>query len=364
MSRTGRLLDARGGLLTGDAKQPVQVLPRPGSIAQDVGAVLREPFGPPFADDDPGHDAAQDEVREQAELGRGERGDGVVPGDQVKPGTERVGTIAQHVGDGDREVVDQRGHRDIAEVDDAAHAGAVRRDQRVVRAEVVVHELGAQAGQASRQGRREPAELLLDLRTRGAAGEQGAQPGQLGEIPQQRPVHQRVVEAAQGAAQLGQGGPEGAAQRLAGGDRPEQAAVEVAERVYHAAAQRPVRHRGPQRPVDGGHDARHRQLAVRRLDVPQHPDLDVDHRGIGAQVRELHHVAVVIAGFEQEVVVGLAGEPGELAGQGEAGPDGFGRVGRGNRRGRSQPGHVQVGVWGHAVPFGRAGNPARSDQII
>jgi hypothetical protein len=178
-------------------------------------------------------------------------------------------------------------------------------------------------------------------------------------------VHQRVVEAAQGAAELGQGGPEDASQRLVGGDRPEQAAVEVAERVHHAAAQRPVRHRGPQRPVDGGHHPRHGQLAVLGLDVPQHPDLDVDHRGIGAQVRELHHVALLaVSRIEQEVVVGLAGQPGELAGQGKANPDGFGRVGRGDRRGRSQPGHVQVGVWGHTVPFGRAGNPARSDQII
>src|ERR1700746_2924703 len=80
VSRTGCLLDARGGLLTGDAKQPAQVLPGPGGVAQDVGAVLREPFGSPLRDDDPGHEAAQDQVREQLQLGRGERGDGVVPG--------------------------------------------------------------------------------------------------------------------------------------------------------------------------------------------------------------------------------------------------------------------------------------------
>src|ERR1700746_3163490 len=77
VSRTGCLLDARGGLLTRDAKQPVQVLPRPGGIAQDVGAVLREPFGPPFADDDAGHDAAQDQVGEQVQFGRGEPRRGV-----------------------------------------------------------------------------------------------------------------------------------------------------------------------------------------------------------------------------------------------------------------------------------------------
>src|SRR5262244_2895000 len=99
VSRTGRLLDARGGLLTGDAKQPVQVLPGPGGIAQDVGAVLREPFGPPFADDDPGHEATHAvtplAAAELSLLPDLERGDGVVPGDQVKPGTERVGSIAQ-----------------------------------------------------------------------------------------------------------------------------------------------------------------------------------------------------------------------------------------------------------------------------
>src|ERR1700746_1246592 len=67
VSRTGCLLDARGGLLTGDAKQPVQVPPRSGGVAQGVCSGLREPFGPPFADDDPGHDAAQDQVREQVQ---------------------------------------------------------------------------------------------------------------------------------------------------------------------------------------------------------------------------------------------------------------------------------------------------------
>src|SRR5438045_8641581 len=81
VSRTGGLLDARGELPCWDAKQAVQLLPRPGGVAQDVRAVLREPFGPPFADDDPGHGAAQDQVGQQAELGLGERGDGVVRGD-------------------------------------------------------------------------------------------------------------------------------------------------------------------------------------------------------------------------------------------------------------------------------------------
>ena len=242
----------------------------------------------------------------------------------------------------------------------------------------------------------------------------------------------------------------------AGGDRPEQAPVEVAERVHHAPGQRAVRDHGPRCPAGGRQHPRHRQpwcgrldvpqhpdldvdhrrvgaqvrelhdvtlvtarieeevvvglagqpgelagqaeagpdgfgglgrgdrlggcqpghVQVRRqhpghgqpgrgrLDVPQHPDLDVDHRRVGAQVRELHHVTLLAARIEEEVVVGLAGEPGKLAGQGEAGPDGFGGRGRGDRLGGCQPGHVQVGVWGHAVPFGRAGNPARSDQII
>jgi hypothetical protein len=65
--------------------------------------------------------------------------------------------------------------------------------------------------------------------------------------------------------------------------------------------------------------------------VPQHPDLDADHGGIGAQVREFHHVAPVVAGLEQEVVVGFAGQAGELAGEAEAGPDGFGGLGLGDR---------------------------------
>src|SRR5205085_2800515 len=145
------LQDARGELPSWDAKQPLQLLPRPGGVAQDVRAVLREPFGPPFADDDPGHGAAQDQVGQQGELGLGERGDGVVPGDQVEPGGEQVVTVvAEQVGDGDGDVVDQRGDGDVAEVDDPAYPKAVRRDQRVVRAEVVVQQLGALGGQPGR----------------------------------------------------------------------------------------------------------------------------------------------------------------------------------------------------------------------
>jgi hypothetical protein len=82
------------------------------------------------------------------------------------------------------------------------------------------------------------------------------------------------------------------------------------------------------------------------------PDLDADHRRIGAQVGELHHVALVVDGPEQEVVVGLAGQPGELAGQAVARPDGFGRLGRGDRRGRREPGLVQGRVAG-PVAVGR-----------
>ena len=353
----------------GRLSQPVQVLPRPGGVAQDVGAVLRKAFGSPFADDDPGHDAGQDQVRQQPELAGRERGRRVVAGDQVKPGTERVGTIAQHVGDGDGEVVHQRGHGHVAEVDDPADAAGVGADQRVVRAEVVVHQLGSLLCQPRRQAGREPGELLAG-QVRGVRP-QRAQLRQLGQVPQQRPVHQRVVEVAQGPAELGQGDPEGAAQRLVGGDRAERAAVEVREHVHDATAQRAVRDDVPRLPADGGHDPRHGQRGRGRLDVPQHPDLDADHRRIGAQVRELHHVALVVAGLEEKVVAGLAGQPGELAGQAEAGLDGFGRLGRGDRRGRGQPGHVQGGVWCHVTAFrtgqrgaGQGGKPGPFGLIV
>ena len=170
-------------------------------------------------------------------------------------------------------------------------------------------------------------------------------------------MHQRVVEVAQRPAEPGQGGPEGAAQRLVRGHRPEQPAVEVAEHVHDAPAQRAVRDHGPRLPVGGGQHPRHRQPGRGRLDVPQHPDLDADHRRIGPLVRELHHIALAACLPEEEVVVSLAGQPGELAGQAEAGLDGFGGLGRGDRRGRRQPGHVQGGVWYHvtAFRFGRRG---------
>ena len=122
--------------------------------------------------------------------------------------------------------------------------------------------------------------------------------------------------------------------------------MEVGQEVHDAPAQRAVRDHGPRLPVGGRHDPRHGQPGRGRLDVPQHPDLDVDHRRIGALVGELHHVALTGGRLEQEVVIGLAGQPGELADQAEAGPDGFGGLGRGDRRGTalawSRPGRRLV----------------------
>jgi hypothetical protein len=92
------------------------------------------------------------------------------------------------------------------------------------------------------------------------------------------------------------------------------------------------------------------------LDVLQHPDLNADHPGVGPQVRELHHVALLAAGPEQEVVVGLAGQALELvlepAAQPEASPDGVGGLGRGHGDRRRQPGHVQEGITGTVTARG------------
>ena len=118
---------------------------------------------------------------------------------------------------------------------------------------------------------------------------------QLGEVPQQRPPHQRVVELAQRPAEPGEGDPERAAQGVIGSHGPEQLAVEVGQDVHDAPAQRAVRDHRPRLPAGGGHDPRHGQPGGRRLDVLQHPDLDADHLGIGPQVGELHHVALVAA---------------------------------------------------------------------
>ena len=307
-------------------------------------AVVTEPFGPPFADDDPGHDAGQDQVRQQVELAGGERGRGVVARDQVKRGREQVEFVTELVGGGDGHVVDQRGHGHVAEVDDPAHPAGVGRDQRVVGAEVVVHELGALGGQPRGHLGGEPAELLAEQAGAvvvRAARQERPQLRQLRQVPQQRPPHQRVVELAQRPAEPGEGDPQGAAQGGIGAHRPEQLAVEVGQDVHHAPVQRSVRDDGPRRPVGGGHDPRHGQPGGHRLDVPQHPDLDADHPGVGSRVGELHHVALATAaGPEQEVVVGLAGQPGEFAGQAVARPDGFGRLGRSHRRGRREPGLV------------------------
>ena len=98
--------------------------------------------------------------------------------------------------------------------------------------------------------------------------------------------------------------------------------------------------------------------------------------GIGAQVGELHHVALVAAGPEQEVVVGLAGQPGELAGQAVA-PPGWLRPpgarrptrtasagprpgpGRRTRRGRPLPHRAsRRGLFDHGENLARRGGSA------
>ena len=125
--------------------------------------------------------------------------------------------------------------------------------------------------------------------------------------------------------------------------------------MHDAPAQRAVGHHGPRLPVDGRHNPGHGQPDRHRLDVLKHPDLDADHLGIGPQVRELHHVAPAAGGPEQEVVVGLARQGRELAGQAEAGTDGFGRLGHSDLRGWRQPGHVQHGVTGSLGREGAGG---------
>jgi hypothetical protein len=81
--------------------------------------------------------------------------------------------------------------------------------------------------------------------------------------------------------------------------------------------------------------------------VAQHPDLDADYGGVGALVRELHHIALS-SSVEQEVVVGFAGEAGQVAAQAIASGDRIGGVGLGDGRRWCQPGFVKGvrdGVW-------------------
>jgi hypothetical protein len=118
--RLARAVDALGYLVGPDGLQAAQVVPRPRSVAQDVGTVIRELGGAPLADDDPGQDAGSDQLRQQIQFGRGQRGRGVVAADQVKGRPEQVRFGRKLVGGGDGDVVDQRGHGHVTEVDDAA----------------------------------------------------------------------------------------------------------------------------------------------------------------------------------------------------------------------------------------------------
>ena len=77
-----------------------------------------------------------------------------------------------------------------------------------------MNELGSLGGQPGRHLLGEPAELLAEQALIG--GQEWPQLRQLGQIPQQRPVHQRVVELAQRPAEFGEDDPKGAAQGVIG----------------------------------------------------------------------------------------------------------------------------------------------------
>src|ERR1700677_908263 len=81
-----RTINTFGYLVRRDGSQAAQVLPRPRGVAQDVDPVLGEPGGTPLADDDPGQHAGPDQLGQQIDFGRGQRGRGMVAADQVERG--------------------------------------------------------------------------------------------------------------------------------------------------------------------------------------------------------------------------------------------------------------------------------------
>jgi hypothetical protein len=250
-----------------------------------------------------------------------------VAGDLLRSG------VAQHRGEGHGEVGDRGG---VVQVSEVYQTGDL----------VAVGEHVGQRDVGVLDGSRKPDQRVQ--RRGDLSGERGeacvlAAFGQLGSttyVPVDEASRPRVVEALQCHT-----GSRGQCADLGGEVGRDRAALERAARhpgdhPGHAAAAEPVLDDVQECPLEGGHDARHRQAGVDLAQVREDAQLEPHVVGVFGRVRDLEHVT----GADEHGEVALAGSAAELAGvESPGGPQQVVQLLGGELRRR-----VEQGVGAHA----------------
>ncbi len=259
----------------------------------------------PRGDRDLGRQPGHHQVREQPGLVLLKRRHRDVAADHRLSCRDGVRAAVQHIRDGDGQIADQRRVGHVPEVHDSARP-EILAEQHVVQAQVPVDDLGAQARQRRRDPGLEPIQHPLHLSpawSLGHMGQQWAEPGQVGDIPQDLVVGSTVEEAAQGPSQAGRDLTVGA-DRLGGerrvrGHAPGQ---EGEEPRWVGPAVRPG-DLDPGFPGHGRQGTHHGQAGIDLLDMAQRGGLHLQDGPVIRRVRDLEQEALPAGRARPEVLV-------------------------------------------------------------
>ena len=279
--------------------------PGPGLAARGVGGVAGVEPAAPRGDRDLGGQPGHHQVREQPGLVLLERGQRDVAADHRLSCRDGVRAAVQHIRDGHGQIADQRRVGHVPEVHDSARP-QVLAEQHVVQAQVPVDDLGAQARQHRRDPGLEPLQHPFHLspaRSLGHMGQQRAEPGQVGDIPEDLVVGSVVEEAAQGPSQPGRDLTVGA-DRLGGERRVRDHAPgqEREEPRWVGPAVRPG-HLGPGFPGHGGQGTHHGQAGIDLPDMAQRGGLHLQHGPVIRRVGDLEQDVLPVGRAHPEVLV-------------------------------------------------------------
>ncbi len=282
----------------------------PRLAARGVRGVVRVEPPPPGGDRDLSGKPGRHQIRQQLGLLVLEWRHRDVAADYRVAGIDGIVTAVEHIGDGDSEIADQRRMGHVPEVHDPADPTVVV-EQHVVQAHVAVDHLCAQPGQRRRDPGLEPVQNPFHLSPAlavGDIGEQRAELGQAGDIPQDLVVGRGVEKATQRPPQPGRDLPMGP-DRIAG-ERRVRGHLPGQEREKPSGVGPAVgpRHLDPRFPRRGRQGTHHRQAGIHPLDVAESGGLHRQDWPVIYRIRDLEQEALGAPRIHPEVLVPFARE--------------------------------------------------------
>jgi hypothetical protein len=249
--------------------------------------------------------ASRISVRQRADLVIGERVFRMIAGGHRRGRGQRIVLVERRVRHRDGQVVHQVAHHHVAEVHDASHALGLRIDQDVVVVDVSVDDALAERRQTGRHGLAVHGHHALDEAPQGGIADQwqalGDHHGCGGQVPMERAVQGRVIEAGKRPVHHGDRAPQVPEQRIALARRvAEGGALEAGDEAHEVLAVTPDALAVPRR-HEGWRQARLRQSAHRQV-------LGVEHLEDLTRIGHLQHEARTVRPAQEEVLVAFAGE--------------------------------------------------------